>query len=102
MSEEEKPSITKMAEFLGVSRGSFYYQRKLERRDELLKDEIEHVLKENPSYGYKNIALALRRNKKPILRVMRKYGLRSECYPSGKKKSQRKRKSPTCHPNLIE
>ena len=39
--------------------------------DEEVKRQIEAVLTDNPAYGHKRIALALKLNKKRILRVMK-------------------------------
>lgn len=69
-------SKTKMAQKLGVSRSSLYYQPKLPDRDEEVKQQIESVLTENPEYGHKRIALELKLNKKRILRVMKKFSIK--------------------------
>jgi len=65
-----------LAEKLGVSRSLLYYQPKLPARDEEVKTQIEAVLTENPEYGHKRIAIALKLNKKRILRVMKKFGIK--------------------------
>lgn len=67
---------TKMAQELGVSRSSLYYQPKLKDRDEEVRHQIEAVLTENPEYGHKRIALELKLNKKRILRVMKKFNIK--------------------------
>ncbi|MFH1896279.1 MAG: DDE-type integrase/transposase/recombinase [bacterium] len=70
--------ITKkeLAQRLGVSRSSLYYQHKRPAIDEEVKNQIEAVLSNNPAYGHKRIALELKLNKKRILRVMKKYGIK--------------------------
>jgi len=65
-----------LATKLGVSVSSLYYQSKREDIDQEVKSQIESVLADNPAYGHKRIALALKLNKKRILRVMKKYNIR--------------------------
>ena len=72
-----KPNTkTQLARDLGISRSMLYYQPKQPKIDEAVKEEIKAVLKDNHSYGHKRIALALEYNKKRILRVMKKFGLK--------------------------
>lgn len=66
---------TALAKKLGVSRGMLYYSHKRPAADERLKTDIEEVMRNNPSYGHKRIALELKLNKKRILRVMKKFHL---------------------------
>lgn len=71
------PKTKKMlAKELGVSRSSLYYKPKRPAIDEEVKAQIESVLSQHKSYGHKRIALALHLNKKRILRVMKKYGIK--------------------------
>ncbi len=65
-----------LARKLGISRSSLYYQSKMKVRDQCLKEQILSALSEHPSYGHKRLALHLGRNKKCILRVMKKYGIK--------------------------
>jgi transposase InsO family protein len=67
---------TELAKKLGIARSSLYYQHKRPVIDEEVKKQIEAVLTDNPAYGHKRIALALKLNKKRILRVMKKFGLK--------------------------
>src|SRR6266702_7313818 len=67
---------TALAKKLGVSRQSLYYQPKREALDGDLKKQIESVLGKNPDYGHKRIAIALKLNKKRILRVMKKFNIK--------------------------
>lgn len=64
-----------LAKKLGVSRGMLYYKHKRPAADEKLKGTIEGLMEDNPSYGHKRIALALKLNKKRILRIMKKFHL---------------------------
>lgn len=41
-----------------------------------LKKQIETVHKQHPAYGHRRLAIELEINKKPILRVMNKYGIK--------------------------
>ncbi len=64
------------AEKLGISRSSLYYKSKMQERDQAVKREILHALAEHPSYGHRRLALHLKRNRKCILRVMKKFGIK--------------------------
>jgi len=64
------------AKQLGVSRSSLYYHSKMQERDLQVKQKILAVLSEHPSYGHRRLALQLGRNKKCILRVMKKYAIK--------------------------
>jgi len=74
--EKKRESKTQLAQKLGVSRSSLYYQPKQDVIDEAIKQKIQYVLSEHKSYGHKRIALELQLNKKRILRVMKKYGIK--------------------------
>jgi putative transposase len=69
-------SHKRLHETLGVSRSSLYYKRKKPIEDWKIKQKIEVVLHEHPSYGHKRLALALKLNKKRIRRVMKLYGIK--------------------------
>ena len=72
---EIRQTKTALAKKLGVSRGMLYYQHKKPAADEVLKADIEEVMRKHSSYGHKRIALELKLNKKRILRVMKKFHL---------------------------
>lgn len=78
MENNQTKPITKtaLARKLGVSRQSLYYQHKRPFVDEEIKKQIESVLTDHPSYGHKRIAPELKLNKKRILRVMKKFGIK--------------------------
>ena len=61
---------------LRVSRSALYYKPKMDARDHALRREIEAVLHRHPSYGHKRVARHLKRNKKPVLRVMKRFGIK--------------------------
>lgn len=65
-----------LAKKLGVSRSSLYYQSKKRVSDEELKQKILAVMAEHPAYGHRRIAWTLGVNKKVVLRIMRKNGLK--------------------------
>lgn len=75
---KHKYKLTKkeLAKKLGISVSSLYYKRKRDIIDSEVKNHIEAVLAENPAYGHKRLALALKLNKKRILRVMKKYNIK--------------------------
>jgi hypothetical protein len=89
--EKSDTSKTLRARELGVSRQSLYYKPKIPDRDWKLKCQIELVLREHPSYGSPRIALFLKRNHKPIERVMQKFGIKA--YRRRGKKYQKREKS---------
>jgi putative transposase len=74
--EKKRESKTQLAKKLGVSRSSLYYKTKRGMYDEEMKKQIKIVLAIHPSYGHKRIALEFNLNKKRILRVMKKYGIK--------------------------
>lgn len=92
----------KTARTLGISRSSLYYKPKRELIDTEVKAQIEAVLADNPAYGHKRIALALKLNKKRILRVMKKFNIKP--YRRRSKKPVKKEdqgKPATNYTNLI-
>lgn len=84
---------------LGVSEATLYYRRKMPARDHALRREIEEVLREFPSYGHKRIAVALKRNKKPILRVMKLFGIKP--YRRRGRKWRKVKPQSERYPNLL-
>jgi putative transposase len=80
---------TKTLEYLNIPKASFYYKSLLEDKDNNLKNQIEKVIQNNPSYGHKRIAMELEINRKRIRRVMNKFGIK----PSRKRKKPFKRGS---------
>lgn len=94
---------TEFAKEMGISRSSLYYKPKRPIIDEEVKRQIESVLVDHPAYGHKRIALNLRLNKKRILRVMNKFGIKP--YRRKVKKMIKKddlNKSATKYKNLIK
>jgi len=69
-------SKTALARELGVCRSSLYYDRKMERRNEELRQRIEEVMLRHPAYGHRRIADDLKVNRKAVLRVMHLYQLK--------------------------
>lgn len=72
----EKKNKQRLARQIGVSRSSLYYRSKMKERDQKLKESILAALSAHPSYGHRRLALHLKRNRKCILRVMKKYGIK--------------------------
>lgn len=72
----KKLNKSKLARKLGICRSSLYYESKMDIKDRTVKKQVEEVLASNPYYGHKRIAIELGMNKKKILRVMKKYGLK--------------------------
>lgn len=67
---------SKALEYLNIARSTFYYKSLLDEKDEGLRTKIEKVLTDNPSYGHRRIATELGLNKKHVMRVMKKFGLK--------------------------
>lgn len=84
MKESSLTSKTLKAERLGVSIRSLYYKKKQPDKDWELKRQIEEVLRDHPSYGSPRIALALKRNHKPVERVMKLFGIKAYRRRGGK------------------
>lgn len=88
------------AMILGVSQAALYYRRKMPERDHALRRQIEDVLREHPSYGHKRIAQHLKRNKKPILRVMKLFGIKP--YRRRGRKWRKVKPQDEQYPNLLK
>lgn len=76
VSNDFKLTKKALAQKLGVSRASLYYQKRRPVIDEEVKMQIESVMTDNPRYGHKRIALNLKLNKKRILRVMKVFNIK--------------------------
>lgn len=99
MRKEGKTSKTLRARELGVSRGTLYYQPKQPEKDWQLKCLIEEVLRNHPSYGSPRIALTLKRNHKPVERVMKIFGIKA--YRRRGKRWKNTQKIKVIYPNLL-
>lgn len=102
---DKKSKLTKkeLAQKLGVSVSSLYYKHKRPAIDLEVKAQIESVMAANPTYGHKRVALALKLNKKRILRVMKKFDLKPYRRRTKKlKKPEDLNKIETKHTNLIK
>lgn len=95
-------SKKEMAEQLGVSRQSLYYQPKLPAKDLKLKVEIEKVMAIHKAYGHKRLALALDVNKKRVLRVMKLFGLKPKRRRRKPEKPEDLGQAPMAIPNLVK
>lgn len=93
-------SKKELAKQQGISRSSLYYQLKMPAKDWRLKNRIEAVLKENPSYGYRRIALALMVNHKRTFRVMKENGIKP--YRRRGRKFRKTKDSAHVYPNLLQ
>lgn len=61
---------------IGFSRTHQYYEHKQPIKDWHTKQLIELTLRDHPSYGHKRLAIHLGINKKRVLRVMHKFGIK--------------------------
>ena len=98
MAESAVPRALR-ARALGVSRSTLYYKPTQPEKDWALKCRIEAVLREHPSYGSPRIALALTRNKKPVERVMKRFGIKA--YRRRGRKWKKTRNIKVVYPNLL-
>lgn len=80
LEEPSREGLTKkeVALSLGISRGSLYYQKKLPLKDEILRQQIEAVMREHSGYGYRPVSFALGISENRARRVMKKFHLRPE------------------------
>jgi len=102
ITKQPKENKSRLAKKLGVSRGMLYYRHKRGVVDEKIKDKILEVLKTHKAYGHKRIAMELKLNKKRILRVMKKYGIKPYRRRKTPRKSLDEGKQPTVFLNQIE
>jgi putative transposase len=96
----KKQNKAKLARALGISRSLLYYEHKQPKKDWLLKQNIEEVLHEFPSYGCRRIAEILHIDKDHANRVMRIFGIKP--YRRRVKKYRRSKKNwEAIYPNLL-
>jgi len=65
-----------IAQCMNINNKNIYYQSKKQAEDILVRDKIEETFVANPAYGHRRLALELVMNKKKILRIMHKFGLK--------------------------
>lgn len=93
-------SKKELAKKQGISRSSLYYHLKMPAKDWHLKNRIEMVLRKNPSYGYRRVAIALRVNHKRTFRVMKENGIKP--YRRRGKKFRKIKDNARVYPNLLQ
>ena len=84
----------------GISVYSLYYKPRKPRKDQILKNQIEHVLSQHPSYDHRRIAILLKMNKKKIRRVMRLFDIKP--YRRRGRRFRKIKDYSTIYPNLIQ
>ena len=87
------------ARVLSVSRSTLYYHKRKTQHDWELKCRIEETLRVFPSYGYRRVALHLKRNKKQVQRVMRLFGIKA--YRRRTRRWKKPKKQATLYPNIL-
>ncbi len=60
----------------GINSKNIYKTSKQEIKDLIIKNEITETHKIHPAYGHLRLAIELKHNKKRIIRIMKKYGIR--------------------------
>ncbi len=99
MRDTASTSTRPLARLLGVARSTLFYQKKIPLKDWALKCRIEEVLRQFPSYGSPRIALELKRNHKPIERVMKLFGIKA--YRRRGRRWKKPKKEAVVYPNLL-
>lgn len=99
-SEDLGLSKKALAARLGVSVSSLYYRPKKPQADWNLKNQIEKVLRDHPSYGHKRLAVAMGINKKRVRRVMKLFGIKP--YRRRGRKYRKPKDLGIVHQNLIQ
>lgn len=89
-----------LAKQQGISVSSLYYHPRKPTKDWHLKNLIQKVLHENPSYGHRRVALELKINKKRALRVMRLFGIKP--YRRRGRRFRKIKDLRPAYPNLLE
>lgn len=102
MEDEEVTTKKALAKKLGVSRSSLYYKLKKPPSDEELRKQMVAVMEEHPSYGHRRIAIHLKMNKKRVIRVMKRFGLRPKIMRKRPFKPNDCKQIPVPIPNLIK
>jgi putative transposase len=92
-------TVTLRARELSVSRQSLYYKQKKPEEDWKLKQRIEEVLREHPSYGSRRVSLHLKLNRKKIKRVMNLFGIKA--YRRRGRKWKKTSNIKVIYPNLL-
>ena len=95
----EGTTKSSFARTINISRTHLYYRHKQPGKDWRLKQQIEAVLHEHPSYGHKRLAVRLHLNKKRIRRVMKLFGIKP--YRRRGKKWRKPKKNAASFPNLL-
>lgn len=92
-----------LAQFLAISRRGLYQNNLVQGcKDELLKEQIEAVLCEHPSYGYRRIALELGLGKKRVRRCMQEFGIKPYKRKARWRKRRDERRAPAPLQNQIK
>ena len=76
----EVKTKTALAQELGCARSTLYYKPKQPESDEELRQKIVAVMKDNPAYGSRRVAVALQINRKAAKRVMQIFGLKPQIH----------------------
>lgn len=94
---------TLLSNLFNFARKSLYQNpESQEIKDLILKDQILKVLKSNPGYGHRRLALALGVGKKRTRRVMRLFGIKSYKRKGRWTKKKDYGNPPSGYPNLIK
>ena len=97
-------STTLLSNLLHLSRRNLYNNepQKILQKDAIIHEQILAVLDQNPGYGHRRIAVALKVGKRTIRRVMKQYGIKPYKRKARWRKRRDERRDPQPYPNLIK
>lgn len=93
---------TVVAQSFRIARGTLYLVSKQAAKDKALLKEVLAVLRDNPHYGHRRVAMDLKKHRHQIGRIMRKYGLQRKRKRKGKRKPNDEGNPPSGIPNRIK
>lgn len=76
--------------------------QRIHQKDAAVQEQIKAVLEQNPGYGHRRIALALKIGKRSIRRIMKQYGIKPYKRKARWRKRQDERRDPQPYPNRIK
>lgn len=98
------PTLSKkaLADELGISRQSLYYEPIQKQKDAEVLEKITGIMDEHPAYGQRRIATQLQMNRKKVRRIMRQYDLEPEVQRKRRKYSKDSTKKVVTTTNILQ
>lgn len=91
-----------LADKLGISRQSLYYESVQKEKDGEVLEQIKSVMDEHPAYGQRRIATHLQINRKKVRRIMREHGLEPMVQRKRRKYSKNSTKEDITSTNILK